>query len=160
MAEACRGPVRRPAPQGRPALEGEPWQPEGRALRPPGLGMASAKLWESPLWLSVSEQAQPSRPAGWVSCPKRCSRQRCMHVGEGPPPPYTPWASDWGRDGGSGLVACRTRPPRLRPAGGSDDLLRHAERGLHFFCSPYSKTGGQWCLGLGMGATEGGWGGL
>lgn len=46
--------------------------------------------------------------------------QRCMHVGE-EPPPLPPWARDQGRGGGSALdlVSLRTRPPlQLRPAGG------------------------------------------
>lgn len=81
-------------------------------------------------WLSTLEQPQPSGRAGWVSA-QTCSWQRCMHMGEGPPP-LTPWpgAGEGRRDGGSGLgwVPCRTRPPRLRTVGGNNSPPRHAER--------------------------------
>lgn len=64
-------------------------------------------------------------------------------------------AEGWGL--GLGLVPFRTRPPRLRPAGGSKGLLRHAERASISSVpqSPYSKTQGWRCLGWGTGATKG-----
>lgn len=119
--KACSG--------GRPA---KAWQrPGGRAVVARGRPFL---LWAQPerripLWLSTLEQPQPSGRAGWVSA-QTCSWQRCMHMGEGPPP-LTPWpgAGEGRRDGGSGLgwVPCRTRPPRLQTAGGNSPP-RHAER--------------------------------
>lgn len=101
-----------------------------------------------PLWLSTLEQPQPSGLVGWVSA-QTCSWQRCMHMGEGPPP-LTPWpgAGEGRRDGGSGLgwVPCRTRPPRLRTAGGNSPP-RHAKRASVSPVPPNSTTGGQWRLG-------------
>lgn len=58
-----------------------------------GLRRASAKPHQSPR--GEHDRTAPAiRPPGWVSCPQRCSWQRCMQRGEGPPP-LTPWARGW-----------------------------------------------------------------
>lgn len=72
-------------------------------------------------------------------------------MGEGPPP-LTPWAWGWGRDGGSGLVPCRTRSPAAQASWGQQQPPEACRKGL-CFCSPTSTTGGQQRLGLGLGAT-------
>lgn len=63
-----------------------------------------------------------------------------------------------GTDGSSdlGLMPCRTRPPRLWPPGGSNSLLRHAERAS---VSPVpqipQQEGSSSASGWARGATEG-----
>lgn len=109
-----------------------------------------------PLWLSTLEQPQPSGLVGWVSA-QTCSWQRCMHMGEGPPP-LTPWpgAGEGRRDGGSGLgwVPCRTRPPRLRTAGGNSPP-KACKKGFRFSCPPKFHHRRAVAPGMAWGAPEG-----
>lgn len=109
-----------------------------------------------PLWLSTLEQPQPSGLVGWVSA-QTCSWQRCMHMGEGPPP-LTPWpgAGERRRDGGSGLgwVPCRTRPPRLRTAGGNSPP-KACKKGFRFSCPPKFHHRRAVAPGMAWGAPEG-----
>lgn len=86
---------------------------------------------------------------------QRRSWQWCMHVGEGPPP-LTPWSGageGWISDLGS--MPCRTRPPRLRPLGGSNSLLRHAERASVSPVPQIPQQEGSSAWGWARGATEG-----
>lgn len=76
-------------------------------------------------------------------------------MGEGPPP-LTPWSGTgegWISDLGS--MPCRTRPPRLRPLGGSNSLLRHAERASVSPVPQIPQQEGSNAWGWARGATEG-----
>lgn len=62
-----------------------------------------------------------------------------------------------GKDGSSdlGSMPCRTRPSRLRPPGGSNSLLRHAERASVSPVPQIPQQEGNSAWGWAWGATEG-----
>lgn len=146
MAKACRGPVRRQA-EG----EGLHWRRPGRegsgARGRPFFLWARDGLRHASAEPTVAERTRTAIKPPRLGLLPRCSWQRCMHMGEGPPP-FTPWARAWGgrrlRPG-----ALQARPPWV----GRQRQPPEDAEGL-FLLFPRSHGEGS-SLGVGVGATEG-----